>query len=166
MRWGNFSAYYFFDDYHLNNPFPSGQGGATVPGFGGLNYGRAQLISLGDTKTFGTNTVNEAHFSFMRSRNVVGQPAGGLELAWPPRVSLIRRGNGGHLRLGSRNRRGRKRSLPGRLCDGVPITNVDQANNTFFAERKPLQSHRQLIRSKFGVDIEFRAGKRESRCDI
>ena len=67
MRWGNLSAYYFFDDYRLNNPFPSGQGGATVPGFDGLNYGRSQLISLGDTKTFGTNTVNEAHFSFMRT---------------------------------------------------------------------------------------------------
>ena len=54
MRWGNFSAYYFFDDYILNNPFPSGQGGATIPGFSGLNYGRSQLISLSNTKTFGT----------------------------------------------------------------------------------------------------------------
>ena len=32
-RWGNLSAYYFFDDYFVNNPFPSGQGGANVPGF-------------------------------------------------------------------------------------------------------------------------------------
>ena len=57
----------FLTIIYVNNPFPSGQGGATIPGFNGLNHGRAQLISLGDTKTFGTATVNEAHFSFMRS---------------------------------------------------------------------------------------------------
>src|SRR5665213_134163 len=78
MRFGNISAYYFFDDYLLNNPFPSGQGGATIPGFSGINHGRAQLISLGDVKTFGAATVNEVHFSYMRSANVVGQPSGGL----------------------------------------------------------------------------------------
>ncbi len=44
-RWGNLSAYYFFDDYRVNNPFPTGQGGANVPGFSALNLGRAQLIS-------------------------------------------------------------------------------------------------------------------------
>ncbi|MGH9717267.1 MAG: carboxypeptidase regulatory-like domain-containing protein, partial [Candidatus Acidiferrales bacterium] len=77
-RWGSFSEYYFFDDFSLNNPFPSGQGGATIPGFNGLNFGRSQLFSLGNVKTFGTTVVNEAHFSFMRSSNVVGQPSGGL----------------------------------------------------------------------------------------
>ena len=49
-RWGLFSAYYYFDDYNLNNPYPTGQGGATVPGFAALDLGRSQLISLGDTK--------------------------------------------------------------------------------------------------------------------
>ena len=58
-RLGLISAYYFFDDYHLNNPYPTGQGGATVPGFAGLTLGRSQLISLGDTKTFGPTMVNE-----------------------------------------------------------------------------------------------------------
>ena len=46
-RWGQLSAYYYFDDYNLNNPYPTGQGGATVPGFAGLNLGRSQLINLG-----------------------------------------------------------------------------------------------------------------------
>ena len=32
-RWGSLSAYYFSDDYRLNNPYPTGQGGANVPGF-------------------------------------------------------------------------------------------------------------------------------------
>ena len=35
-RWGLLSAYYFFDDYDLNNPYPTGQGGASVPGFAGV----------------------------------------------------------------------------------------------------------------------------------
>ena len=58
-RWGQLSAYYYFDDYNVNNPYPSGQGGATVPGFAGLNLGRSQLVNLGHTKTFGSSAVNE-----------------------------------------------------------------------------------------------------------
>src|SRR5580700_4618006 len=57
-RWGQLSAYYFFDDYFVNNPYPIGQGGASVPGFNALNLGRAQLINLGDTKAFGASSVN------------------------------------------------------------------------------------------------------------
>jgi hypothetical protein len=77
-RWGELSAYYFYDNYFVTNPFPRGQGGASVPGFSGLNLGRAQLINLGDTKTFGSSSVNEFHVSYMRSYNNVGQPAGGV----------------------------------------------------------------------------------------
>src|SRR4029077_11319174 len=40
-RWGQLSAYYLFDDYTLNNPYPTGQGGASVPGFNAQNLGRA-----------------------------------------------------------------------------------------------------------------------------
>src|SRR6202049_664022 len=78
---GHLSAYYFFDDYRVNNPFPTGQGGANVPGFNALNLGRAQLVSLGDTKTFGSSAVNELHFSFIRYANNVGQPQGGLGIS-------------------------------------------------------------------------------------
>jgi len=77
-RWGELSAYYFYDNFYVNNPYPTGQGGASVPGFSGLNLGTAQLINLGDTKTFGSSSVNEFHVSFMRSYNNVGQPAGGV----------------------------------------------------------------------------------------
>ena len=77
-RWGQFSGYYFYDNYHLNNPYPTGQGGASVPGFNGLNIGTAQLVNLGDVRTFGSTSVNELHVSFMRSYNNVGQPAGGV----------------------------------------------------------------------------------------
>ena len=32
--------------YHLDNPYPSAQGGANVPGFNALSHGHSQLISL------------------------------------------------------------------------------------------------------------------------
>ena len=75
-RYGVVSSYYFADDYSLNNPYPVLQGGASVPGFGALNLGRSQLLTLGDTKSFGSRSVNEFHFSYVRSVNRVGTPQG------------------------------------------------------------------------------------------
>src|SRR4029077_10674810 len=49
-RWVQLSAYYFIDDFTLNSPYPTGQGGASVPGFNALNTGRSQLINLAATK--------------------------------------------------------------------------------------------------------------------
>jgi hypothetical protein len=77
-RWGNFSAYYFLDQYTMDNPYPAAQGGANVPGFNATSNGRAQLFTLALTKTIGSNTVNEACFSYMRDFNVIGKPAGGV----------------------------------------------------------------------------------------
>jgi hypothetical protein len=76
-RWGLISAYYFIDDFDLVNPYPVAQSGASVPGFSAATTGRAQLISLGDTKTFGAATVNELRLSFMRDNTNLGQPIGG-----------------------------------------------------------------------------------------
>jgi hypothetical protein len=41
-RFGQVSAYYFVDDYRLDNPYPGTVAGATIPGFDGLFIGRAQ----------------------------------------------------------------------------------------------------------------------------
>ena len=84
--WGLFSGYYFLDDYSLNNPYPVAQGGASVPGFNALYLGRAQLFSLGNTKTLSATSVNELHFSFLRAFNDLGKPQGGLG------VSLVSQG--------------------------------------------------------------------------
>lgn len=130
-RWGTLSAYYFFDDYFLNNPFPSGQGGATVPGFDGLNYGRSQLISFGDTKMFGTNTVNEFHFSFMRDANVVGQPSGGLGPSYESQGFVTGAGTAGIYPLDPSVTGVENVVFQGQFVMGLPITNVDQDNNTF-----------------------------------
>ena len=77
-RWGLLSAYYFLDDWSQNNPYPVAQGGANVPGFSADYLGRAQLLSLGDTKNFGSTSVNEFRFSLLRNSNDLGKPVGGL----------------------------------------------------------------------------------------
>src|SRR5580658_10281870 len=69
-RFGQLSGCYFLDDYDLNNPYPGQQGGASIPGFDALTFGKAQLISLGDAKVLGTGTVNEFHVGFLRYANV------------------------------------------------------------------------------------------------
>lgn len=75
---GTLSAYYSLDDYFLNNPYPTAQGGANVPGFNALSLGRAQLLSLNETTTLGSNTVNELHLGYLRFANQVGKPVGGV----------------------------------------------------------------------------------------
>jgi hypothetical protein len=75
---GSLTGYYFLDGYSLDNPYPTGTGGASVPGFDATSNGLAQLASLGHTITFGATTLNEFHLSFMRNENSVGQPKGGV----------------------------------------------------------------------------------------
>ncbi len=77
-RWGTIFGYYSMDNFTENNPYPTAQGGANVPGFNGLNTGRAQLFVLGDTQTLGPSAVNEFRLSYTRDANDLGKPAGGL----------------------------------------------------------------------------------------
>ncbi len=72
------TAYYFLDNYSLDNPYPTGTGGASVPGFNATSQGRAQLGSLAHSETFGNAALNEVHLSYMRNDNAVGQPRGGV----------------------------------------------------------------------------------------
>ena len=74
----DFSGYYFRDGYELNNPYPTAQGGANVPGFNAISRGRAQLANLGWTRTVGASLVSELHFSYLRNANKIGQPVGGV----------------------------------------------------------------------------------------
>ena len=77
-HWGLFTAYYFLDNFSQNNPYPTAQGGANVPGFSATNLGRAQLLNLGNTKTLNATAVNEFRFSYLRDSNDLGRPRGGL----------------------------------------------------------------------------------------
>ncbi len=153
-RFGSFSEYYFYDDYRLSNPFPSGQGGATIPGFAGLNYGRAQLFSMSNTKTFSSTTVNEAHFSFMRSFNVVGQPEGGLGVSYASQGFVTGAGTPGIYALAPEIAGVENVVFQGQFVMGLPITNVLQSNTTFLMSdglSKVIGSHTL----KFGVEVSF-----------
>jgi hypothetical protein len=80
---GNFSFYYFYDKYNLDNPYPSGFGGATVPNpnggsFDATSSGLDQLFVISNTKTFGSTLVNEARLSATRLNNNLGVPKGGV----------------------------------------------------------------------------------------
>ena len=130
VRWGLFSGYYYFDDYKLNNPYPTGQGGATVPGFGGLTLGRAQLINLGNTRTFGGSIVNEARLSYMRNANNVGQPSGGVGPSLASQGFVTGPGTPGIVPLAP-SIEGIENVTFNSFVIGVPITNLKQANNTF-----------------------------------
>jgi hypothetical protein len=72
-HFGMLTGYYFFDDYSLTNPYtPS----SSVPGFASLSKGKSDVINLGDTKTLGGSSVNEARIQFVRDRNAA-TPSGG-----------------------------------------------------------------------------------------
>ncbi|MGB9490406.1 MAG: carboxypeptidase regulatory-like domain-containing protein [Terriglobales bacterium] len=128
-RWGSLSAYYFLDDYALNNPYPTGQGGADVPGFNALTIGRAQLVSLGITKAFGANTVNELHFSYMRDANNAGHPVGGVGPTLASQGFVGSNGAPGIVPL-SREIEGVENVSFNDFSFGVDITGLTQVNNT------------------------------------
>ncbi len=75
---GALTGYYFLDDYTLLNPYPTGQGGATVPGFNARNAGRAQLYTANLVTASGASAANQAHFSYMRNAASAGQPRDGV----------------------------------------------------------------------------------------
>ena len=128
-RFGQLSGCYFLDDYDLNNPYPGQQGGASIPGFDALTFGKAQLISLGDAKVLGTGTVNEFHVGFLRYANVIGQPKGGLGVssaaqgfAAPP----------AGIEVQAPQFEGVENIVFPTFVMGVPITNETQVNNTLY----------------------------------
>jgi hypothetical protein len=129
-RWGLLSAYYFFDDYSVDNPYPTGQGGASVPGFNALTLGRAQLINLGNTKTFGPSTVNELRLSYMRDSNNVGQPVGGVGPTLASQGFVTGVGTPGIVPLAPQIE-GIENTIFNSFVIGTPITNLKQANNTY-----------------------------------
>ena len=130
-RWGLLSAYYYFDDYGLNNPYPAGQGGATVPGFSALNLGRSQLMNLGYTKTVGASMVNELRLSYMRTANNVGQPLGGLGVSLASQGFVTGPGSLGIVPLAPKIEGIENIVFGSAFVMGLPITNLTQANTTY-----------------------------------
>ena len=128
--WGMLSAYYFSDGYTLNNPYPVAQSGASVPGFNALYFGRAQLLSLGDTATLGSTAVNEFHFSYMRDYNDLGKPVGGLGVSLASQGFLTGAGAPGIVPLDLRGE-GVENIVFNTFSIGTNANELKQVNNTF-----------------------------------
>ncbi len=75
---GYLTAYVFGDRYHLDNPYPTQQGGANVPGFNALSDGQSQLLTLSAAKPIGAAGTNEFRFSWLHNANNLGQAQGGV----------------------------------------------------------------------------------------
>jgi hypothetical protein len=69
---GLISGYYFIDKYSFVNPFAGGSFGD----FGGASSGTAQLVTIGDTKSFGSSKVNELRLSYTRNTSFANTPTG------------------------------------------------------------------------------------------
>ena len=129
-RLGLLSAYYFIDDYRLDNPYPTQQGGATVPGFDALTIGRAQLFAVSSNKVFTSSLVNEFHFSYMRNANDIGAPKGGLGVPIASQGFVTGPGTPGIV-VQAPQFEGVENVAFQKFTIGVTTTGVDQVNNTW-----------------------------------
>jgi hypothetical protein len=152
-RLGQLSGYYFLDNYRLDNPYPGAVAGASIPGFDALTIGRAQLLSLGDTKVVGANIVNEFHVGYLRNANIIGQPKGGLG------VSLASQGFASAADSGifvqAPQFEGVENITFPAFVMGVPITNLTQVNNTWYVSdgiSRAMGSHTVKFGGQFHAD--------------
>jgi len=152
-HWGLLSAYYFLDRYALNNPYPVAQSGASVPGFNALYLGQAQLLSLGDTKSLGSQAVNEFHFSYMRDRNDLGKPVGGLGVSLASQGFVTGPGTPGIVPLDPQGE-GVENIVFNSLSIGTNANELKQVNNTYqWIDNFSKVMGRHTV--KFGVEFHY-----------
>jgi hypothetical protein len=153
-RWGLISGYYFIDDFYLVSPYPVAQSGASVPGFSAATTGRAQLISLGDTKSFGATMVNEFHFSFMRDNTNLGQPIGGLGVSLASQGFVNADGTDSIVALDPKGQSVENLNFNA-YSTGAAANQLIQANNTYQASdnfSKVLGNHTMKFGGEFHAD--------------
>jgi hypothetical protein len=153
-RLGEIFGYYFVDNYRLDNPYPGGQGGASIPGFDALTIGQAQMVTVGDTKVSSATTVNEFHIGFLRNANNIGQPHGGLGVTLQSQGFVTGVGTPGIV-VQAPQFEGVENIVFPSFVMGVPITNVDQWNNTLYlsdAISKVIGAHTFNVGGQFHAD--------------
>jgi hypothetical protein len=151
---GQLSGYYFVDDYRLDNPYPGSVAGASIPGFDALFIGRAQLLSIGGTKAFGANTVNEFHVGYLRNNNIIGQPKGGLGVSLASQGFTTGAGTPG-IDVQAPQFEGVENITFPTFVMGVPITNITQVNNTYYISdglSRAIAFHTLKIGGQFHID--------------
>jgi hypothetical protein len=152
-RWGALSAYYFSDDYSSDDPYPTAQAGANVPGFNALSLGRAQMATVGLTTTFGATAVNDMRLNYMRTANNIGKPVGGVGPTLLSQGFVDEHGNPGIVPLAPEIE-GVENIAFNDFTIGVNITGVTQANNTVqWTDNFSKVAGRHLL--KFGGNLHF-----------
>ncbi len=126
---GNLAVYGFVDDYFLLNPYPTGEGGATVPGFNAENDGRAQLYALNFTTVLGSRGTHAAHASFMRNAAIAGRPRGGTGISLLLQGFVTGAGTSGIVPL-LPGQEGVANVIFNSFTMGVDVTSLSQAENT------------------------------------
>jgi hypothetical protein len=152
---GQLSGYYFIDDYYLDNPYPGSVAGSSIPGFDALYIGRAQLISFGDDKLIGSNTVNEFHVGYLRSANVIGQPKGGLGVTLASQGFASGANGGPGIDLQAPQFEGVENITFPTFVMGVPITNMTQINDTYYLSdgiSRVIGAHTFKVGGQFHID--------------
>jgi hypothetical protein len=153
-RLGLLSAYYFLDDFNLDDPYPVAQSGASVPGFNALTTGRAQLIALSDTKTFNASSVNELHFSYMRDLTNLGQPVGGRNVSLASQGFVNADGTPSIIALDPKGQSVENLNFNG-FSTGAAANQLIQANNTYQVTdtfSKVLGNHTMKFGGEFHAD--------------
>jgi outer membrane receptor protein involved in Fe transport len=153
-RFGQINGYYFIDNYRLDNPYPGGQGGASIPGFDALTIGQAQMFTVGDTKTLGATAFNEFHLGFLRNANNIGQPKGGLGVSLQSQGFVTGVGTPGIV-VQAPQLEGVENIVFPSFVMGVPITNVNQWNNTLYLSdtvSKVIGAHTLKFGGQFHAD--------------
>jgi hypothetical protein len=151
---GLVSAYYFLDNYTLDNPYPVTQSGASVPGFNALTTGQAQLFTLGDTKTVGNAAVNEFHASYLRNYNDLGQPVGGRGVSLASQGFLTGQGTPSIVPLDPKGQ-SVENIVFNTFSIGAAANELKQASNTYeIADNfsKVLGSHSLKVGGNFHID--------------
>lgn len=153
-RFGQLSGYYFIDDYRLDNPYPGSVAGASIPGFDALTIGRAQVFSVGNTKVLSSTTVNEFHLGYLRNSNIVGQPKGGLGVSLASQGFVTGPGTPGIVVQAPQFEGVENITFP-TFVMGVPITNLNQVNNTWYLSdslSRVIGAHNLKVGGQFHAD--------------
>ena len=153
-RFGQISGYYFIDNYNLDNPYPGSVAGASLPGFDALFIGQAQLIAVSSNKTIRQNAVNEFHLGYLRNANVVGQPKGGLGVSLASQGFTTGAGSPGIFVQAPQFEGVENITFP-TFVMGVPITNITQINDTYYASdglTRVIGAHTLKVGGQFHID--------------
>jgi hypothetical protein len=153
-RFGLLSAYYFIDDFNLDDPYPVAQSGANVPGFNAITTGRAQLLVLGHTRTFNTTMVNELHLSYLRDNTDLGQPVGGRGVSLESQGFVNADGSPSIVALDPKGQSVENLNFNG-FSTGAAANQLTQVNNTYQvtdAFSKVLGNHTIKVGGEFHAD--------------